>query len=83
MGKSFAHIVCSKKWSIFEILADKSPDIGQYIARYEITYLLHNWVQMYIVFTVFASILYHFYWVDDMYDSKSTFNYQYFIIYSV
>ena len=39
---------------ISEISADKSPNIGRfnarYIVRYEITYLLHDCVQMYIVF---------------------------------
>jgi len=34
-------------------------------------------------FTVFACILYHFYLVDDIYDTRPTFSYQYFIIYSV
>ena len=34
-------------------------------------------------FTVFACILRHFYLVDDIYDTKLTFSYQYFIIYSV
>jgi len=39
---------------------------------------------MYIVFfIVFACILHHFYLVDDIYDTKPTFSYQYFIIYIV
>jgi len=39
---------------------------------------------MYVVFfIVFECILHHFYFVDDMYNTKSTFSYQYFIIYSV
>jgi len=71
----------AKKAGIW-ISADKSPDIGQYITRYEITYLLHVCVQMYIgFFIVFAWILSHFYLVDDIYDIKSTFSYQYFILY--
>jgi len=40
-------------------------------------------MQMYIIFFIFASMLNYFYWVDDIYDSKSTFSYQYIIIYSV
>jgi len=39
---------------------------------------------MYIIFfTVFTCILHYFYLVDDIYDTKLTFSYQYFIIYSV
>jgi len=34
-------------------------------------------------YTVFACILHYFYLVDDIYDTKPTFIYQYFIIYSV
>ena len=33
--------------------------------------------------TIFAYILHHFYLVDDINDTKPTFNYQYFIIYTV
>ena len=36
-----------------------------------------------VFFTVFASILHHFYLVDDIYDTKLTFSYQYFIIYGI
>ena len=35
MKKSFDHIVCSKKWPIFEISADKWPDMSwRKIGRY-------------------------------------------------
>jgi len=40
-------------------------------------------MQMYIIFYYFWCILHHFYYVDDIYDIKPTFSYQYFIIYSV
>ena len=36
MGKSFAHIICSKKRPIFEIWVDKPPDMSRRkIGRYE------------------------------------------------
>jgi len=41
-------------------------------------------MQIYIIFfTIFACMLHHFYLVDDIYDTKPTFCYQYLIIYSV
>ena len=46
--------------------------------------MIHGCLQMYIVFfTVFAYTLHYFYLIDDIYDTKLTFNYQYFIIYGV
>jgi len=45
-GKIVCHIVCSKKWLIFKILADKSPDISTDMK----SYLLHDCVSMYIIF---------------------------------
>ena len=53
---------------------------------HEITYLLHNprlRVNVHCFLPFFAGILYHFYLVDDICDTITTFSYQYFIIYSV